>query len=104
MRSSNLVTSSAIALINLDIPSLQGFRVQADPAGSGDVQDLSIHAPEVPEKEKKPAEKVAWDSNLLTMDGYGLETGWVKIDTRRLASIRVSSFSEEASYSRATSR
>lgn len=36
--------------------------------------------------------KMAWDSNMLSLDGFSPETGWVKIDTRCLASVHISSF------------
>jgi len=35
---------------------------------------------------------VAWDFNLLSLDGYSPETGWVRIDTKKLASVHISSF------------
>nr|MDO8080313.1 zinc ribbon domain-containing protein [Candidatus Freyarchaeota archaeon] len=38
------------------------------------------------------ARRMAWDSNMLSLDGFSPETGWVKIDTRRLASVHISSF------------
>ena len=41
----------------------------------------------------KPA--VAWDFNLLSLDGYSPETGWVRIDTKKLASVHISSLREE---------
>jgi putative transposase len=41
----------------------------------------------------KPA--VAWDFNLLSLNGYSPETGWVRIDTSRLASIHISSFEKK---------
>ena len=41
----------------------------------------------------KPA--VAWDFNLLSLDGYSPETGWVRIDTKKLASVHISSFEKK---------
>jgi len=38
---------------------------------------------------------VAWDFNLLSLDGYSPETGWVRIDTKKLASIHTSSFEKK---------
>ncbi|WXG44257.1 MAG: zinc ribbon domain-containing protein [Promethearchaeati archaeon SRVP18_Atabeyarchaeia-1] len=63
---------------------------------------LPIHVPE--EQEKRLAERVAWDSNMLSMDGYSPETGWVKIDTRRLASVHISSFEKRRSVQRKASK
>lgn len=54
---------------------------------------LPIHVPEE-EKEEKTVEAVAWDSNMLSLDGYSPETGWVKIDTRKLASVHISAFQD----------
>jgi len=50
----------------------------------------------------KPA--VAWDFNLLSLNGYSPETGWVRIDTSRLASIHISSFEKRRSVQRKASR
>jgi len=38
---------------------------------------------------------VAWDFNLLSLDGYSPETGWVRIDTKKLASVHISSFEKK---------
>ncbi|PSN87324.1 hypothetical protein B9Q00_09150, partial [Candidatus Marsarchaeota G1 archaeon OSP_C] len=38
---------------------------------------------------------VAWDFNLLSLDGYSPETAWVRIDTKKLASVHISSFEKE---------
>jgi putative transposase len=35
---------------------------------------------------------IAWDANLLSFDGYAPETGWVRIDTRGLASAHIATF------------
>jgi putative transposase len=50
----------------------------------------------------KPA--VAWDFNLLSLDGYSPETGWVRIDTSKLASVHISSFEKRRSVQRKASR
>jgi len=47
---------------------------------------------------------VAWDFNLLSLDGYSPETGWVRIDTSKLASIHISSFEKRRSVQRRASR
>jgi len=46
---------------------------------------------------------VAWDFNLLSLDGYSPETGWVRIDTKKLASIHTSSFEKRRSVQRKAS-
>jgi putative transposase len=50
----------------------------------------------------KPA--VAWDFNLLSLDGYSPETGWVRIDTSKLASVHISSFEKRRSVQRKASK
>jgi len=50
----------------------------------------------------KPA--VAWDFNLLSLDGYSPETGWVRIDTKKLASVHISSFEKRRGVQRKASR
>ena len=49
----------------------------------------------------KPA--VAWDFNLLSFDGYSPETGWIRIDTKKLASVHISSFEKRRSVQRRAS-
>ena len=51
---------------------------------------------------KKP--DVAWDFNLLSLDGYSPETGWVRIDTSKLASVHISSFEKRRSVQRKASK
>jgi putative transposase len=63
---------------------------------------LPIH---LPDEEPKPlAERVAWDSNMLSFDGYSPRTGWLKIDARALASVHISSFEKRRSVQRKASR
>ena len=63
---------------------------------------LPIH---VPNGNTKPiTEKVAWDSNMLSFDGYSPKTGWVKMDTRALAAVHISSFEKRRSVQRKASR
>jgi len=50
----------------------------------------------------KPA--VAWYFNLLSLDGYSPETGWVRIDTKKLASVHISSFEKRRSVQRKASK
>ena len=47
---------------------------------------------------------VAWDFNLLSLDGYSPETGWVRIDTKKLASVHISSFEKRRSVQRKASK
>jgi len=46
---------------------------------------------------------VAWDFNLLSLDGHSPETGWVTIDTSKLASIHIASFEKRRSVQRKAS-
>ncbi|PSN91397.1 hypothetical protein B9Q03_04260 [Candidatus Marsarchaeota G2 archaeon OSP_D] len=50
----------------------------------------------------KPA--VAWDFNLLSLDGYSPETGWIRIDTSKLASVHIASFEKRRSVQRKASK
>jgi putative transposase len=45
-----------------------------------------IHLPiHIPDENTGPiTEKIAWDSNMLSFDGYSPKRGWIKIDTRLL--------------------
>jgi len=43
------------------------------------------------------AEEVAWDSNMLSFDGYSPETGWIRLDTKALATVHISSFEKRRS-------
>jgi len=47
---------------------------------------------------------VAWDFNLLSLDGFSPETGWIRIDTSKLASIHIASFEKRCSAQRKASR
>jgi hypothetical protein len=47
---------------------------------------------------------MAWDSNTLSLDGYSPETGWVRIDTRALATVHISSFEKRRSVQRKLKR
>jgi putative transposase len=53
---------------------------------------------------RPPARAMAWDSNLLSLDGYSPETGWVRIDTRALATVHISSFEKRRSVQRKLKR
>jgi putative transposase len=56
------------------------------------------------ERNKSITEKIAWDSNMLSFDGYSPEIGWVKIDTKALASVHISSFEKRRSVQRKASK
>jgi len=47
---------------------------------------------------------VAWDFNLLSLDSYSPETGWVRIDTKKLASVHISFFEKRRSVQRKASK
>ena len=47
---------------------------------------------------------VAWDFNLLSLDGYSPETGWVRIDTSKLASVHIASLEKRRSVKRKASK
>jgi len=51
-----------------------------------------IHLPVHYEDTQNEKPSVAWDFNLLSLDGYSPETAWVRIDTKKLASVHISSF------------
>ncbi|RDE15715.1 MAG: hypothetical protein C4K47_02445 [Candidatus Thorarchaeota archaeon] len=74
-----------------------------EPVITPDRIHLPIHVAEE-EEEERTAEAVAWDSNMLSMDGYSPKTGWVKIDTRKLVSAHVSSFEKRRSIERKASK
>lgn len=46
---------------------------------------------------------VAWDFNLLSLDGYSPETGWIRIDTSRLTTIHMASFEKRRGVRRRAS-
>jgi hypothetical protein len=75
-------------------------------AGLGEpiITPEKIHLPVHYEAEGSARPGVAWDFNLLSLDGYSPETGWVRIDTSHLASIHISSFEKRRSVQRKGSR
>jgi len=54
-----------------------------------------VHLPIHYEDAQNSKPSVAWDFNLLSLDGYSPETGWVRIDTKKLASVHISSFEKK---------
>jgi len=76
-------------------------------AGLGEpiITPEKIHLPihyEEDAQNSKPS--VAWDFNLLSLDGFSPETGWIRIDTSKLASIHIASFEKRCSAQRKASR
>ena len=50
------------------------------------------------------SDAIAWDSNMLSLDGFNLERGWVKVDTRPLQTIHISAFEKRRSIQRKASK
>jgi Probable transposase. len=63
-----------------------------------------VHLPIHYEDAQNSKPSVAWDFNLLSLDGYSPETGWVRIDTKKLASVHISSFEKRRSVQRKASK
>jgi len=74
-------------------------------AGLGEpiITPEKVHLPVHYEDTQNSKPAVAWDFNLLSLDGYSPETGWVRIDTSKLASIHISSFEKRRSVQRKAS-
>jgi len=64
---------------------------------------LPIHEPNK-NNVKYLAEKVAWDLNMFSIDGYSPEAGWIKIDTKPLATVHISSFEKRRSIQKKASK
>jgi len=75
-------------------------------AGLGEpiITPEKIHLPVHCKTEGSARPGVAWDFNLLSLDGFSPETGWVRIDTTKLASIHIASFEKRRSIQRKASR
>jgi len=52
---------------------------------------IPIHHPEEANKNKIEG-NIGWDFNLKSIDGFSPETGWIRIDTKPLQTIHISSF------------
>ncbi|MFP3220746.1 MAG: zinc ribbon domain-containing protein [Candidatus Marsarchaeota archaeon] len=63
-----------------------------------------VHLPVHYEDKSQEKLSVAWDFNLLSLDGYSPETGWVRIDTSKLASVHILSFEKRRSAQRKASK
>ena len=74
-------------------------------AGLGEpiITPEKIHLPVHYEDTQNEKPSVAWDFNLLSLDGYSPETGWIRIDTSKLASIHIASFEKRRSVQRRAS-
>ena len=66
-------------------------------AGLGEpvITPEKVHLPVHYEDTQNSKPAVAWDFNLLSLDGYSPETAWVRIDTKKLASVHISSFEKK---------
>jgi len=75
-------------------------------AGLGEpvITPEKVHLPVHYEDTQSGKPSVAWDFNLLSLDGYSPETGWVRIDTKKLASVHISSFEKRRSVQRKASK
>jgi len=75
-------------------------------AGLGEpvITPEKVHLPVHCEDTQNSNPSVAWDFNLLSLDGYSPETGWIRIDTKKLASVHISSFEKRRSVQRKASR
>jgi len=75
-------------------------------AGLGEpvITPEKVHLPVHYEDTQNGKPAVAWDFNLLSLDGYSPETGWVRIDTKKLASVHISSFEKRRSVQRKASK
>ena len=82
------------------LPHEVSSSVLGEPVITPEKVHLPIHCEDT--QNGKPA--VAWDFNLLSLDGYSPETGWVRIDTKKLASVHISSFEKRRSVQRKASK
>jgi putative transposase len=102
------VTIKPAEYVYLDL-SARYFKLPSEVSSAGLGEPVitleKVHLPvhyEEATQEGKPA--VAWDFNLLSLDGYSPETGWVRIDTKKLASVHISSFEKRRSVQRKASK
>jgi len=63
-----------------------------------------VHLPVHYEDTQNSNPSVAWDFNLLSLDGYSPETGWIRIDTKKLASVHIASLEKRRSVQRKASK
>jgi len=102
------VTIKPAEYVYLDL-SARYFKLPSEvsSAGLGEpvITPEKVHLP-VHYKDENQGGKpsVAWDFNLLSLDGYSPETAWVRIDTKKLASVHISSFEKRRSVQRKASK
>ena len=78
--------------------------VSSSALGEPVITPEKVHLPIHYENAQNSKPSVAWDFNLLSLDGYSPETGWVRIDTKKLASVHIASFEKRRSVQRKASR
>jgi hypothetical protein len=93
--------------VYLDL-SARYFRLSSEvsSAGLGEpiITSEKVHLPVHYEDGDQGGEHaVAWDFNLLSLDGYSPETGWVRIDTSKLSSVHIASLEKRRSAQRRAS-
>jgi len=89
------------------LPKEVSSRGIGQPVITPDRIHIPIRVPSAPsdgESIRPLARAMAWDSNMLSLDGYSPETGWVRIDTRALATVHISSFEKRRSVQRKLKR
>ena len=87
------------------LPKEVSSRGIGQPVITPDRIHIPVHTPSARDGAIRPlARAMAWDSNLLSLDGYSPETGWVRIDTRALATVHISSFEKRRSVQRKLKR
>jgi len=78
--------------------------VSSSALGEPVITPEKVHLPVHYEDTQSGKPSVAWDFNLLSLDGYSPETGWVRVDTKKLASVHISSFEKRRSVQRKASK
>ena len=101
------VTIKPAEYVYLDL-SARYFKLPSEvsSAGLGEpvITPEKVHLPVHYEDTQSGKPSVAWDFNLLSLDGYSPETAWVRIDTKKLASVHISSFEKGRSVQRKASK
>jgi len=101
------VTIKPAEYVYLDL-SARYFKLPSEVSSAGLGEPVitleKVHLPVHYEDTQNSKLAVAWDFNLLSLDGYSPETGWVRIDTKKLASVHISSFEKRRSVQRKASK
>jgi len=101
------VTIKRAEYVYLDL-SARYFKLPSEVSSAGLGEPIitpeKVHLPVHYEDTQSGKPSVAWDFNLLSLDGYSPETGWVRIDTKKLASVHISSFEKRRSVQRKASK